>query len=207
MYLLSSFVTFDKQVEYLVSMKQISVTTFDPSNQRLHLEVEEKLSGDMWRGDFQQKYIEDITNKTGCFKKFPVFVKMLLSALKCETESVYIDLLTFQDLEQLKAKKNTSQTSNNSNSNPNNKKRYVILTYVGEFERVHYPLPLNFVEDPEPDVLRRTIERMRNQIMMQRSNTFSVRSEQHVNTYGRIDDFASIEVENQQLRRQITEIE
>jgi coiled-coil domain-containing protein 61 len=36
----------------------------------------------MWRGDFSVKYIEEITNKTGSFKKFSVFVKMLLSTLK-----------------------------------------------------------------------------------------------------------------------------
>jgi len=53
----------------------------------------------LWRSDFQTKYIEDITNKAGCYKKFTVFNKMLLSALKCETEAVYIDLLTQQDLE------------------------------------------------------------------------------------------------------------
>jgi len=33
---------------------------------------------------------------------------MLLSALKCETEAVYIDLLTYADLEQLKSKKSTN---------------------------------------------------------------------------------------------------
>ena len=67
----------------------------------------------------------------------------------------------------------TNNTSVNT-TQTNNKKRYMILTYVGEFERVHYPLPLNFIEEPEPDSLRRTIERMRNQIVMQKSNTFSV---------------------------------
>lgn len=67
---------------------------------------------------------------------------------------------------------------------------------------MHYPLPLNFVEEPEPDALRRTIERMRSQIMMQRSNTFSTKSEPvGYNSYNRIDDFASIEVENEKLRR------
>jgi coiled-coil domain-containing protein 61 len=69
----------------------------------------------------------------------------------------------------------SSMTNNTSvNTTQTNKKRYMILTYVGEFERVHYPLPLNFIEEPEPDSLRRTIERMRNQIVMQKSNTFSV---------------------------------
>lgn len=41
-------------------------------------------------------------------------------------------------------------------------------------DKVHYPMPLNYIEEPEPDALRRTIERMRSQIMMQRSNAFSV---------------------------------
>ena len=88
---------------------------------------------------------------------------MLNSAFKCETEAVYIDLLTFQDLENLKNKKpGQTNTSNLNTTASNNKKRYMILTYVGEFEKVHYPLPLTFVDDPEPDSLRRTIERMRN---------------------------------------------
>ena len=59
----------------------------------------------------------------------------------------------------------------------NNKKRYFILTEANGENRVHYPLPLNYIEEPEPESLRRTIERMRGQIMMQRSNTFSVKSE------------------------------
>ncbi len=40
--------------------------------------------------------IEDITAKTGNFKKFPVFVRMLLSALKQASDSVFVDLLTYQ---------------------------------------------------------------------------------------------------------------
>ena len=49
---------------------------------RLIIDVEEKWSGEMWRGDFSAKYVEEITNKTGSYKKFAVFVKMLLSAVK-----------------------------------------------------------------------------------------------------------------------------
>jgi hypothetical protein len=64
-------------------------------------------------------------------------------------------------------------------------------------DKIHYPLPLNYIEEPEPDALRRTIERMRQQIMMQKSNTFSVRSEPvRDGRHNRLDDFASIETEN-----------
>lgn len=185
-------------------MKQVQVTTFSP-NQRLCIDVEEKLSGNIWRGDFQSKYIEDITQKTGCYKKFGVFINMLISALKCETESVYIDLLTYADLEMLKSKKTTQNTSQ---SQQNNSKRYVILTYMGEFERVHYPLPLNFLEEPDADSLRRTITRMKNQILMQKSDAFSVKSVPvGVSQDFRVDDFAQIEHENLQLKMRIQEIQ
>jgi len=40
-------------------------------------------------------------------------------------------------------------------------KRYLILTYQGEFDRVHYPLPLAFDEFPDPQELKRTIAQLR----------------------------------------------
>ena len=42
--------------------------------------------------------IEDITHKTGNFKRFSVLVKMLTAALAQQSDSVFIDLLTFADL-------------------------------------------------------------------------------------------------------------
>ncbi len=42
--------------------------------------------------------VEDITQKTGNYKKFDVFVRMLKSAINRESESVYVDLLTYADL-------------------------------------------------------------------------------------------------------------
>jgi coiled-coil domain-containing protein 61 len=76
-------------------MKQVQMTTFDFANQKLFIEVEEKMTGNLWRGDFPSKYIEDITQKTGSAKKFIVFLKMLLSALKVQNDQIYIDLLTY----------------------------------------------------------------------------------------------------------------
>jgi coiled-coil domain-containing protein 61 len=87
---------------------------------------------------------------------------MMLSALRSETETVYIDLLTYQDLETLKSRGNNTTQNNTSVNNSTNKKRYLILTYIGEFEKVHFPLPLNFIDEPDADALRRTIDRMRN---------------------------------------------
>lgn len=92
---------------------------------------------------------------------------MLCSAFSRESESVFADLLTFNDLELLKARKlGTAQTGNNhSNSNSkSNLKRYVILTYAAEFDRVHFPLPLSHEDIPNVDSLMRTIRQLRKQI-------------------------------------------
>ena len=68
--------------------------SFDPLF-RMVIDVESKMQGLIWRGDFKQKYIEEITNKAGSFKKFNVFIKMLVAALKKEQQDeVVIDLLT-----------------------------------------------------------------------------------------------------------------
>ena len=48
------------------------------------IDVESKMQGHIWRGDYKQKYIEEITNKAGNFKKFSIFTKMLLTAMKRE---------------------------------------------------------------------------------------------------------------------------
>ena len=70
------------------------VSTFDPQC-RIILDVESKTQGLIWRGDYKQKYIEEITNKAGNFKKFGIFIKMLLAALKKDQpDEVIIDLLT-----------------------------------------------------------------------------------------------------------------
>lgn len=173
--------------------------------------------------------MENITHKTGSAKKFPVFVKMLMTALGHGSESVFVDLLTYADLvsaiwqsfslrvkttnllplaresynqkrpvlnihpqdffpdqlphpliwnscavqEQLKARRADAGGSGSpqhqpsqgvtatdtSNSNINgNKKRYLILTYVGEYDRVHYPLPLVCVEPPPKEPLERSAD-------------------------------------------------
>jgi coiled-coil domain-containing protein 61 len=157
----------------------VQVTTFDASNQRLFIEVEEKLTGELWRGDYQSKYIEEITAKTGVPKKFIQFVKMVIQALKGQnSDACYLDLLTYADLEELKSKRTGQQPNPANLNNPANmKKRYIILTEsTSASDKVHYPLPLNYIEEPEPDALRRTLERMRSQILMQKSNAFSVQS-------------------------------
>jgi hypothetical protein len=104
--------------------------------------------------------IEEITHKAGNFKRFGVFVKMLASALSKENDSVFADILSYSDLEMLKARKlgvnNSSQQSAKSHL-----KRYIILTYANEFDRVHFPLPLSYQDDSNIDSLKRIVQRLR----------------------------------------------
>ena len=72
---------FTSQIDYLVEVNTVIVSQFDPMSNRLVVDLEDKYAGDMWRGDFSAKFVEELTNKTGTFKKFNVFVKMLISAL------------------------------------------------------------------------------------------------------------------------------
>jgi len=48
-------------------------------------------------------------------------------------------------------------------------KKYLIMTFDGEFEKVHYPLPLAFLEEPEMDQMFRTFQRLQSVLQMNRS--------------------------------------
>ncbi|MEW5297225.1 MAG: hypothetical protein WDW36_000449 [Sanguina aurantia] len=137
----------------------LSVTT--TNGDTLTLEIEQKSDCSRWRADFTSRYIEDITSKTGNFKKFLVFVKMLLSAVTQASESVFVDLLTYQDLEALKSRKEGGAQTGGARTIPPNNKRYLILTYAAEFDRVHYPLPLLYEENPDPQRLKQVIRELR----------------------------------------------
>lgn len=125
---------------------------------KLQISIEEKDTGKRWKGEFLSSYIESITEKTGNFKKFPLFLKMLVSALDATTDAVCADILTYQDLELLRSKRASSEPSRHNN------KRYLIITYMVEFDRVHYPLPLSFEENPDPSVVQASIERIKTEI-------------------------------------------
>ena len=122
-------------------------------------------TGERWKGEFSAKYIEEITTKTGSYKKYSVFVKMLFSSLQENraSSSVFLDLLTYEDLESLKTRAGTTNRSTKVHPAVGNK-RYIILTYAAEFDRVHYPLPLLFEDTPDAGALKATIQRLRNEV-------------------------------------------
>ncbi|OLP74130.1 Coiled-coil domain-containing protein 61, partial [Symbiodinium microadriaticum] len=97
--------------------------------------------------------------------RFDVFVRMLLSALAQEqgSDSVYLDVLTARDLEMLRRHANPeAPPAAPATTQPD--KRYMILTYRAEFDKVHYPLPLALDERSEEDVLRAMVARLRSEL-------------------------------------------
>ncbi|CAB1102836.1 unnamed protein product [Ectocarpus sp. CCAP 1310/34] len=129
--------------------------------------------------------VEGITQKTGSAKKFPVFVKMLLDALGHDSSSssgsVFVDLLTYADL-----------------GNCHN--RYLILTYAAEYDRVHYPLPLAFVDSPQRQQLERTIDRLREELSRRSLETATPARNGSKNDRAAE---AQLMAENTELRRQV----
>ncbi|OMJ78693.1 hypothetical protein SteCoe_21459 [Stentor coeruleus] len=99
----------------------------------LQMTIFEEGSATMWKGSFTQSYIEDLTSKTGNFKQYKVFCKMLLSGLEKTSQSVIIDVLTQEEFENIRSEPKPGR----------NLKLYMIMTYIVEFDKVHYPLSLS----------------------------------------------------------------
>ncbi|XP_071429677.1 centrosomal protein CCDC61 isoform X2 [Pithys albifrons albifrons] len=111
----------------------------------LRVEVEAHGTADLWRGEFDAAFIEDLTRKTGNFKQFGIFCSMLESALMQSSESVSLELLTYADLETLRSRKvGAVARPPHSTSSLLSSKCYLILIYSVEFDRIHYPLPLPY---------------------------------------------------------------
>ncbi|XP_072169563.1 centrosomal protein CCDC61-like [Diadema setosum] len=159
----SSRFTF-RGVDYIVSM-------WVTDDNLLTVEVEDRLTADQWRGSFEPAYIEDLTHKTGNYKQFSIFVSMLESALIQSAESVTLDLLTYADLESLRNRKAGlgTRTIPGAQKSALNTKRYLIVTYTVEFDRIHYPLPLPYQGKPDPVALQDTVRELRNEIKLLKS--------------------------------------
>ncbi|KAB5549041.1 hypothetical protein PHYPO_G00062700 [Pangasianodon hypophthalmus] len=129
----------------------------------LTVEISDMMTADQWSGEFDPAYIEDLTRKTGNFKQFPIFCSMLESAVSKSSESVTLDLLTYSDLELLRNRKAgvVGRPRAQQQSPALSAKRYLILIYTVEFDRIHYPLPLPYVGKPDPVTLQREIRALR----------------------------------------------
>ncbi|KAK1118368.1 hypothetical protein K0M31_015068 [Melipona bicolor] len=158
-FLVTSY-TFKSGKEYIV---KIRVAAFKGHQRNLELTITDKHTAENWQSCYDAAYIENLTHKTGNYKHFDVFVAMLQSGLLKTSESIALDLLTFEDLELLRARK-LERSSCSSLGNATNNRRYLILTYTVEFDRIHYPLPLEYCGLPNPTVLQTTIRKLQTEL-------------------------------------------
>ena len=87
------------------------------------------------------------------------------SILFQESSSVSIDLFTYDDLESLRQKRQNQCTIVNCQSTNVRlaNKRYLILTYNAEYDRIYYPLSLPYCGKPDPAVLMQQIRQLKNE--------------------------------------------
>lgn len=91
------------------------------------------------------------------------------------------------------------------------------MTYENEFEKIHYPIPLDLMSEPKPERMIRTIERMNTEINFFRSsNGFNMGETQEIASmkssansfYSEPNmDYERLMRDNEELRSQIDEIE
>ncbi|PSN55133.1 Coiled-coil domain-containing protein 61 [Blattella germanica] len=107
----------------------------------LYLCVTDKYTSEDWQCTYDASYIENLTHKTGNFKQFDIFTTMLKSGLLKTSECITLDLLTYEDLEQLRSRQimgrtfTTPRSFQSNHINPNVNRRFLILTYTVEFDR------------------------------------------------------------------------
>lgn len=154
----------------------------------LNLLLEEKSTSNVWQASLTSTYIEEITLKTGNFKKYPTFIKMLISGFEGKSQSVVVDILSYSELELLRKSVSFKNTNRSS-------KKYIILTYTNEFERVHYPIPLNIQNSNEIHDLRQTIDQLREEIAILKASS------------NKENDLAVLyEQENKQLKEELSKL-
>lgn len=217
-------------IEYNLTFNNIDYILYLSTNDiNLTISLEQASETLYWNGIFDARYLEEITNKAGSPKSFEVFIKMLMSGLANESENVLVDLLSYKDLEMMRNKKTNHSSSSGNNLNESSSmnqdlsiinKKYLIISYTNEFEKVHYPLPLSFILQPDISYTLRTIERLKklNQKISSQNpnnNSFSISNRGNLtpsasnanNSIINIKDIEELKNENQNLKNKIKLLE
>ncbi|TPP66186.1 hypothetical protein FGIG_03031 [Fasciola gigantica] len=155
-------------VPYLVATCQFQgeayeVETFSDTHDQLKIEIRHSGSGEEWHVQLTAAYVEELTRKTGNFKRFDTFCAMIQSALSQRSSALNLDLVSYDDLEALRQSKLKSRILNAANSTIplKNNRYYMILSYVTEFDKIHYPIPLTYVGCLSIEACRELIRKLR----------------------------------------------
>jgi len=159
----------------------------------LTMTIEELETGRRWKAAYSPEAIESNTKKTGNAKKYSTFVKMLFTVLETSSDTLDFEILTYADIQRLRARQSGSRSQGPSKESQT---RYFIINFSGEFDKVHYPLALNYEEVPDPADLQKTINRMRKELETLKK----------VAGGGEIN-ISEVLRENQELKQQVAKLE
>ena len=167
----------------------------------LWVQAEARATGQHWTGSFPSAFIEEVTRKTGNSKRFAVYLRMLQAALDESSRTVHLELVSHSQMEALKARR----TPDSKPDSP----LYLILTYDVEFDKVHYPLPLQEQVREDAQALRQELE------LLKTKSSKQVAQLQRINTELRLEleqareriDLCRTELQNQQTELSETQEE
>eukprot|EP00042_Codosiga_hollandica_P005187 m.1956 g.1956 ORF g.1956 m.1956 type:complete len:416 (-) comp2358_c0_seq1:71-1318(-) len=115
------------------------------SEQTLLIDLVDQETAERFHGEYTAEYIDELTRKTGSHKPLATFAAMIIAGLARSSSCLTLELLTYADLEAIRQRKRTEggpQLDQSQITLANSSKRYLILTYETEFDRVHFPLTL-----------------------------------------------------------------
>ncbi|KAA6362508.1 MAG: putative VFL3 protein, partial [Streblomastix strix] len=140
----------------------------------VQITVEDEDEGNEWRGEFTAKEIEEITLNTGSFRKYPIFMKMLIRSLKQKTEQLSTDLLTHADLQELQQRVSKGAVKPKQSKTKN---LFLILSYQTDFDKVHYVLCLGYIDGNNPEQLKKRVSKLQSELISARDQLEQVQKE------------------------------
>lgn len=125
-----------------------------------------------WKTTFTPSNIEEITQKMNNRKNFHTFCKMIHTAIKNQSESLFWKVYTFDQIRKIQKKKTmaqsidfemnfqTDQNESVTQRMENKQNRLFILGYRTEFEEAKFPLKLIYSETKETHILHEIIRNL-----------------------------------------------
>ena len=177
----------------------------------LIITIELESKGLYWYKELNSEEIRKITSQMGSYKSLKVFTDLLIKAL-CKKNNFLI--LHFYSLKKIQELSQYSVEINDESDI----RRYLILDYTN-FEKVLYPIPLNFLENnPTKELMQRTILRLRNKINKLKEenknimNNNSIMNKSNLSSYNEnipinYNEFEELKLENENLRNKIKSFE
>lgn len=173
----------------------------------LIITIELESKGLYWYKELNSEEIRKITSQMGSYKSLKVFTDLLIKAL-CKKNNFLI--LHFYSLKKIQELSQYSVEINDESDI----RRYLILDYTN-FEKVLYPIPLNFLDNnPTKELMQRTILRLRNKINKLKEenknimNNNSIMNKSNLSSYNEnipinYNEFERLKKENETLLNKI----